>query len=303
EGRIFAALSIGVVTSPDIIEPGLLIKFPDFDHYGAFFARLEHPVVHGVAEGFVNFVADPQTPLRIAAAEGNRAFVAAKEDGGTRMLVGSATIGSDSVLTEIWAHLLETDGAFPAGLHVEPDGRLLVISSDGMMYTFSDSGDVFEADRRLAASLSGDRALPVGDVVIGSGAGPGGNDQLFLVVNGRVEHQVLGRTRLAGGHIAGATHYDLGIGLENGYSLNPLGLAWSASTQRLAIIDAFARVQLLNVQPASGDPATYVTKWGDYGEFPGQFVVIPATAVSVSTDDMGRIYVADSSFRIQVFSP
>ena len=63
-------------------------------------------------------------------------------------------------------------------------------------------------------------------------------------------------------------------------------------------------LQVLNAEP--NVETRYITKWGEFGPGPGQFLVTPPTAVSIAVDSEGRVFVADGQGeggRIQVFAP
>ena len=95
------------------------------------------------------------------------------------------------------------------------------------------------------------------------------------------------------GFYGGREEYDDGVGSANGQTLNPVALAFDASRTRLMVMELRDRGMLQVLIAESNVEARYITKWGEFGPGPGQFLVTPPTAVSMAVDSEGRVFVAD----------
>jgi len=232
------------------------------------------------------------SPVHIRTGDGKVYVSAASDDG--RVLV--AALDGEN-LQRVWTQWVNTAGAFPVGLHLEENGDLLMVDAEGLLYRFGADGDIVEeASDDLQVYLE----APLRQVVVGPGAGLGG-DQFFLLAPERGDHQVLGNTRLPNGLFGGGFTFDEGVGLGRGQTLNPVALAFDSARKRLLVLEAQGRLQILDGRPDA--ERRYITEWGTFGTGDGEFQVSLPISAAMEVDSAGRIYVADESGRIQVFTP
>ena len=234
---------------------------------------------------------------------------------GSDTLVGAVSLREEGN-PEKWHMVAPTGDAFPAGLFFERDGDLVMIDEEGLLYGFTPDGKMAAPGEQgspseVRANLMGSYSLPVSHVAMGFGAGPYENDSLFMISPDRERHRLTGRTLIYmddSSYIWGGRnwHFDDGVGLKNGETLNPRCIAFDPSRTRLVVLDDRGQLQVLDARDEterSKDAARYITKWGDFGAGRGEFLVDPPTSVAVAVDSQGRIYVADGEERIQTFVP
>ena len=298
--QLFVAATLISTTTARQMQNGIRIRFPDRLQYRSYFdsdafepARL--------------------SPIHIVIGDGT-AYIAVRLDSADT-LVGAVGLG-DGGNPEAWKQVAPTGNAFPAGLFFERDRDLVLIDEEGLLYSFTPEGEMAipgqaGSPREVRSNLENHQALPMKHVAMGAGAGLQGNDLLFMMAPNREEHHLIGRTLIytsdssyiwAGKNM----HFDDGVGLGNGETLNPLAIAFDPSRIRLIVLDTRGRLQVLDARPEEYRPKDvmrYITKWGDFGAGQGEFLVDPPTNVAVAVDSQGRIYVADGDERIQIFTP
>ena len=134
-----------------------------------------------------------------------------------------------------------------------------------------------------------------------------GLDTWFMLAPQATENLSISRYRANAALIGGNSEiYDDGIGLSAGQLLNPLVLALDRARGRLAVIESRGILQILDATERQTRKRRGITRWGTFGQGPGQFFVTPTTAVGVAIDSQGRIHVADAATaggRIQTFTP
>jgi hypothetical protein len=287
---VYLATSVISTTTAKVMLRGLRILFPSEANYRTLFTD----------------VPNERSPVHIALGP-EHIFVAVKVDINSQF--GEILVGAiDTDRRVAWQALVPAGEVFPRGLHAEPDGSVLMIDDNGIIYQLhqdTDGNVITEINEALNSSLDNDLGTPLRHLVVSPGAGPGGNDVFIILAHERSENHLLGRIRL--GNIFGgrAFVYDDGVGLENGETLSPRVMAFDPSRTRLVVIDDQGRLQVLDAS-ADEKPRRYITKWGQFGRNDGEFLVLPPTAIAVTVDNQGLIYVADragDTGRIQVFAP
>lgn len=282
QDQLYVAATAISTTTARVMSPGISIKFPGQSAYRSFFAQVTPEWL---------------SPVHVTAGQG-RVYVAVRTQEDS-IVVGAVEA---ETLRAAWSVQVGAGSAFPAGFHREADGALLLVDTEGMVYRLSAEGVPEAPSDKLKVSLENDQALPLRHLVVGRGAGPGGNDQFFLLVPERDNNHIVGRTRPTPLLFGGKGRFDDGVGPGNGQTLNPRVLAFDPSRTRLMVLEDQGRLQVLNAAPEDV-PRRYITKWGRFGTGPGEFLVSPPTAVAMAVDSQGRVYVADGGERIQVFAP
>jgi len=285
QDRLYAAVTLISTTTARVMQKGVRIQFPGTLRYRTYFSHIEPSRL---------------SPVHLAAG-GDQVFVAVG-GGEEGVLVGAIQVDSEGS-SPAWSVATDTGGARPVGLYREADGDVVLVDEEGILYGFRPDGESAAPSDKLQVTL--EPGLLLKHVVVGRGAGPGGDDQFFLLSPERDQHHVIGRTLTPLGEsfiFGGRSKFDDGVGPGNGQTLNPLVLAYDPSRTRLVVLEAQGRLQVLDAAPEDVAPR-YITQWGRFGVGEGEFQVSPPTSVAVVVDSQGRIYVADGEERIQLFVP
>jgi len=294
--QLFTAItSISTTTAETMLE-GVQILYPDGSSYRSYFTGHEPARL---------------SPIYVVAGQG-RVYLAVgivqnQESAG--ILLG--VVNEDR--REAWSVSIPTGDAYPAGIFLEPNGDVWVVDDQGLIYLYDPNGNGGDPNDSVATTLITNQALPLRHMILGRGAGAGGNDQFFFLSPDRANNHVVGRTLVLNrdeGEIflgdrtlfGGRKKIDDGVGPENGETLNPLVLAFDPLLTRLIVLEEIGRLQVLDASP-DDLKRRYITKWGRFGANAGEFQVSPPTSVAVAVDSQGRIHVADGEERIQVFVP
>lgn len=181
-----------------------------------------------------------------------------------------------------------------------------MVDAQGLIYNFrSEDGQlVGKLNPTLYYDLRRYQFLPLEQVVMGPGVGPGNQDRLFVLVSHQKSFRVVARTQAQSGAVdlyESLTIIEEGIGPEKGQTLNPVALAFDPQRARLLLLEEQGRLQVFDAR--YGVTSRYITRWGRFGTGDGEFLVPTPLSAAVVVDSRGMIYVADGSRRIQVFAP
>lgn len=255
----------------------------------------------GLQSFFSTLRPSPTSPIQVVVGQG-RVYGSVGLENDTALVWASDTEGQI-----VWVDSVDTGGAFPVGLYLEANGDVVMVDVKGWLYRFSpeaENADQLEGPSPAFRSVLVDfLALPLGQVVVGTGLGFRGSDLFFLLAPAQRDHHILARTRSSSGVFQETDLIDIdqGVGPEKGQTLNPIALAVDYQRLRLLVLEEQGRVQAFDAGPDLKQ--RYITQWGRFGTGAGEFLFAPPTSGAVVVDSQGTIYVADGSGRIQVFAP
>lgn len=246
----------------------------------------------GAASGrnyFIRVVPDRHSPVRLAVARGWVFVAVADADG-----IVAFAIAPDG--TEAWTSRI-AEGR-PTGLYADGD-EVVLVDQQALLYRLGAAdGRPISVGQDLRTWLALIEGLPLQDAAFAP-AVAGGADEWFVLAPDRRQHRLLARVEDSAGPV------DDGVGPGRGQVLDPLVLAHDPRRARLVALENRGLLQVLDASQVGG-PRHYVTRWGRFGQGPGEFLVTKPTAVAVAVDAEGRIHVADAATpggRIQTFAP
>ncbi len=290
---IYIAMSAISTTTARAMQAGVQVMFPGGDGYRPYFSRLEGN----------SLIPHRLSPVRLAVDTGGRVYTAVSDTVSKSVVLGAI----DTDRRELWFRLIDTDGAFPAGLYEDEDGSIVMIDYEGFMYRSDSEGNVEGPLDLIRKTLIADQGIPVQHVVRAPEAGAGsGNDQFFFSVPDRERNHIIAKTKVTDTIYGGNdSTFDDGVGPDSGETLDPLVIAFDASSTRLMVMEARGLLQVFDARSQDTE-RRFVTKWGRFGDAPGEFQVSPPTAIDMVVDSQGRIHVVDGGSeggRFQVFAP
>lgn len=291
--QIYLATTTILTTTAGTMQQGVRILFPEATTYRSYLS---------------GFTPHKLSPIFITVSR-DRVYLTFRKqelDGGEIVV---AAIDAERALA--WTRVIAAGGEDPVGIYVDQDGEhanaageneVLMVDSLGEVYFLSQDGAALEPSSKIRDGLEGE---PVQHVVVGQDSGPGELDLFYLLVPEKDSNHIIGRSRVRRDLWGGSSEFGDGVGIEGGRTLTPLRVAYDARENRLVVVEALGRLQLLRADVDSASPR-FITKWGRFGADSGAFSFSPPTAVAVIVDSQSRILVADSANdrgRIQVFVP
>jgi hypothetical protein len=251
EDRRYVGSTIILTTTANTIEAGLWVEFPDGDFRRYFQSHVPHALsaIHlAVDAGIV--------------------YATVRTEGG-RLLVGAI----NEAKRQQWLFAEELGDVFPVGIFVDADGKATVSDAQGQLYRFDNSGQLEEIDDGLAVSTA--QAIPLEYLFWSRDVLGNEDDQLFIVAPNRPINHLIGRIWSPPFFGGRSIVFDDGVGLGNGETLNPLVVGFDRRHNRVVVLEESGRLQVLhadqNIAPH------YLTKWGTFGEGPGEFAPSPKT--------------------------
>ncbi|NKB70768.1 MAG: hypothetical protein GKR89_27170 [Candidatus Latescibacteria bacterium] len=238
---------------------------------------------------------DSRSPIFILVQEG-RLYAAVGSEGRT-WIIALELDGS-----QVWHQEVPLElGLFPAGLYKNLQGDIFLV--DDRNGTYRLHADTGERGETLALNFNTvTRASALTRLHLQR---LDGEEYFLLLRPDHLDNRAFSRLRnppdglysLLSPFVA----LDEGIGFGPGQLLSPVALGYDASRQRLLVMEQQSGLKLFNARPQA--QRRYITQLGGFGSGDGQFQVLTSVGAAVAGDSQGRIYVADSTGRVQIFSP